>query len=193
MTFYALILFIHIGSAFFLFAGLILECTAFSFFRRTTEPGAIQQWIRVASFSAKVYGPAIGLIILSGGYLGSVLKAWNQAWLPASFLTLVVAGLGGAAVTAPRIRILKKTDVRPGSTLTTELKMRIQDPILIASARIRVALVLGVLLLMVSKVDLRATLLIALSALVLGFVASVPLWKQRPRLAGNNGGPSATL
>jgi hypothetical protein len=64
--------------------------------------------------------------------------------------------------------------------------MRIQDPILIASVRIRVALVLGVLLLMVSKVDLRASLLIALSALVLGFVASVPLWKQRPHLAGNN-------
>lgn len=186
MTFYAFVLFLHIASAFFLFAGLVLEWTAFRFLCRTTDLAGIQQWVGTAGFSAKLYGPAIGLILLSGGYLGGVLKAWSQAWLPASLFVLVVAGLIGAALAAPRVRALKKLNLRPGVALTTEARARLEDPVLIASSRIRVALVLGVLLLMVTKVDLHLSVVISISALAIGFVAAVALWKRRPPLAASN-------
>jgi hypothetical protein len=190
MTFYAFVLFIHIASAFFLFAGLVLEWTAFHFVSRTADPGGTQQWVRTAALSAKLYGPAIGLILLSGGYLGGVLKLWSQAWLPASLLVLVVAGVLGATLAAPRVRALKKLSIRPGDVIAANVRARIQDPVLIASSRIRVALVLGVLLLMVTKVDLHLSVLISASALATGLVAAVPLWKRRPNLAANNSQPS---
>jgi hypothetical protein len=186
MTFYAFVVFIHIASAFFLFAGLVLEWVAFHFLSGTVNSGGIPQWVRTAGFSAKLYGPAIGLILLSGGYLGDVLKAWSQAWLPASLFVLVVAGLIGAAFAAPRVRALKKLNLRPGAALTTEARARIQDPVLMASSRIRVALVLGVLLLMVTKVDLHRSVVISICALAIGLVAAVPLWKRRPGLAASN-------
>jgi hypothetical protein len=178
--------FIHIASAFFLFAGLVLEWTAFHFLSRTADLGGIQQWVRKAGFSAKLYGPAIGLILLSGGYLGAVLKVWSQAWLPASLLVLVVAGIIGAALAAPRVRALKKLNLRPGGALTTDLRTRIQDPILIASSRIRIGLVLAVLLLMVTKADLHLSVAISISALAIGLVAAIPLWKRRPGLAATD-------
>jgi hypothetical protein len=186
MTFYAFVLFIHIASAFFLFAGLVLEWTAFHFLCRTPDSGGIQQWARTAGFSAKLYGPTIGLILLSGGYLGAVLKAWNQAWLPASLLVMVVAGVIGAVLAAPRVRALKKLNVPSGGAVTADVRARIQDPVLIASSRIRVALVFGVLLLMVSKVDLRLSVVISISTLAIGLVVAIPLWKRRPGLASSN-------
>jgi Predicted integral membrane protein (DUF2269) len=186
MTFYAFVLFIHIASAFFLFAGLVLEWTAFSFLCRTTDVGGIQQWARTAGFSAKLYGPAIGLILLSGGYLGGVLKAWSQPWLPASLLVLVIAGVIGAALAAPRVRALKKLNLPSGGGVTADVRARVRDPILIASSRIRVALILGVLLLMVTKVDLHLSVAISVSALAIGLVSAIPLWKRRPGLAASN-------
>ena len=186
MTFYAFVLFIHIARAFFLFAGLVLEWTAFHFLSRSVDHGGVQQWVLTAAFSTKVYGPAIGLILLSGGYLGGVLKAWNQAWLPASLLVLVAAGLVGVTLTAPRVRALKKLGLPLQGAITMDVRARIQDPVLIASSRIRVALVLGVLLLMVSKVDLRVSVLISISALAIGLIASAPRWKQRVKLAASN-------
>jgi hypothetical protein len=73
MTLYALILFVHIAGAFFLFAGLSLQWMAFSSLRRGAGSDHIRQWVRLAAFSARLYGPAIGVVILSGGYLGAVL------------------------------------------------------------------------------------------------------------------------
>jgi len=69
MTLYALILFVHIASAFFLFAGLSLQWLAFSQLRRSSGATQVKQWVRLAAFSARLYGPAIGVVILSGDIL----------------------------------------------------------------------------------------------------------------------------
>jgi hypothetical protein len=184
MTFYAFILFVHIASAFILFGALLLESLAFGSLRRTADASALRQWIPVAAMSPRLSGPASGLILLSGAYLGHVLKAWDQAWLSASLIALVAAGIIGLSVTSPRIRVLSRIPVA-GGIISADLRTRVQDPVLLASVRVRLALVLAILLVMVGKVNLGASLLIIVSALLLGLAASVPLWKHRTKLAEN--------
>jgi hypothetical protein len=183
MTFYALILFLHIAGAFFLFAGLLLEWVSFRSLQYAADTPQASQWLRLASLSARLYGPAIGLIILSGGYLGYVLKGWDQAWLPASFLTLVLVAIVGLVATAPRLRAIHKEMAEGRGPLAAKTILRFHDPVLQASVRFRAALVLGILFLMVSKVSLLPALLVLLAALVVGLVAAVFSWKAAQKAA----------
>ena len=52
---------------------------------------------------------------------------------------------------------------------------------LLASVRIRVALVLGVLLLIVSKLSLGPSLLVITCAAAMGLVIALPAWRRAPR------------
>jgi hypothetical protein len=183
MTLYALILFVHIASAFFLFAGLTLQWIAFSALRRVPGAAQTQHWVQLAAFSSRLYGPCIGLVILSGGYLGAPLKAWNQAWLPGSFLGLLVVGAIGLALTEPRVRAIRKRMTGGGAEVSTELMERLQDPVLLASVRVRVALVLGVLFLMVSKVNLVPTTAVLLFSLIAGLVLAAFSWRPARKAA----------
>jgi hypothetical protein len=183
MTLYALILFVHIASAFFLFAGLTLQWMAFSVLRRGAGAAHTCQWVRLAAFSARLYGPSIGLVILSGGYLGSALKAWNQAWLPGSFLALLVIGAIGVAISEPRVRALQKRMAANGAEPPGEVMERLQDPVLLASVRVRMALILGVLFLMVSKVNLVPTIVVLLLSLIAGLVIAAFSWRPARKAA----------
>jgi hypothetical protein len=178
MTLYALILFSHIAGAFFLFAGLALEWTAIAFFRRGLDTGQARMWISLASVASRLYGPALGVILLSGGYLGTKMKAWDQGWTPVAVVTLFVIGLLGAVLTAPRIRAIRKALQENSNTVSTVLRTRLHDALLLTSVRMRVALVFGVLLLMVSKVSLGPSLITMACATTLGLVIALPAWRR---------------
>src|SRR5208282_1982948 len=109
MTLYALILFSHIASAFFLFAGLALEWAAVSYLRRNTPRFRGDSSLHLAGVAPRIYGPALGVILLSGGYLGSKIGGFSQGWVLVSLVTLFLIGIIGVAFTAPRYRALLKT------------------------------------------------------------------------------------
>ena len=96
MTLYSLLLFAHIAGALFLFAGLALEWVLISFLRRNPELAPFSAWGRLFSVAPRLYGPALGVILLSGGYLGAQMRAWEQGWIRVSFVTLFIIGLIGA-------------------------------------------------------------------------------------------------
>jgi hypothetical protein len=95
-------LFAHIASAFFLFAGLAVESTLISFLRRNPDLAPFPAWSRLFSIAPRLYGPSLGVLLLSGGYLGAQMSSWGQGWIRVSFVTLFVVGLLGATLTAPR-------------------------------------------------------------------------------------------
>jgi hypothetical protein len=185
MTFYSLVVFSHIAGAFFLFAGLALEGTAVGLLRRNPDPAYVPAWIRLASVAPRLYGPALGVILLSGGYLATKIKGWEEGWVRVSFLTLIVIGLIGAVLTGPRARAIRKLLAdrlaERSATASAELQTRLQDPVLLASVRLRVTLVLGVLLLMASKVGLHTSLIVIACATALGLVIALPAWRRAPQ------------
>lgn len=178
MTLYAFILFSHIAGAFFLFAGLALEWAAISFLLRDPDPVQTKSWVHIAGVAPRFYGPAIGIIFLSGTYQGMRMKAWGQGWIGVALVTLFVIGSIGLALTGPRIRAAMKTLRDSPTGVSTVLRDRLHDPMLLASVRLRIVLVLGVLLLMVSKVNLPDSLVIIACATAIGMVMALSAWRR---------------
>jgi Predicted integral membrane protein (DUF2269) len=176
MTLYALILFSHIAGAFFLFAGLALEWAAVSYLRKNPARVQADASLQFAGLAPRLYGPALGVILLSGGYLGSKIDGFSQGWVLVSLVTLLLIGTIGVAFTAPRFRALLKTFVEKSRDMSYQ--GRRHDPILLASVRFRIALVLGVVLLMVSKLNLRLSLVTMACAAALGILVALPAWRR---------------
>jgi hypothetical protein len=176
MTLYALILFSHIAGAFFLFAGLALESAAVSYLRK--NPARVQRdsSLHFLGLAPRLYGPALGVILLSGGYLGSKIDGFRQGWVLVSLVTLFFIGIIGVAFTAPRFRALLKTFGEKSQDMSYQ--DRRHDPILLASVRFRMALVFGVVLLMVSKLNLRLSLVTMAWAVALGILVALPAWRR---------------
>ena len=178
MTLYALILFSHIAGAFFLFAGLALEWAAVSYLRKNPARVQADSSLHLAGLAPRLYGPALGVILLSGGYLGSKIEGFSQGWVLVSLVTLFFIGIIGPVFTAPRFRALRKTFGEKSQD--PSYQSRRHDPILLASVRFRIALVLGVVLLMVSKLNLRLSLVTMACAAALGTLVALAAWRRSP-------------
>lgn len=63
------------------------------------------------------------------------------------------------------------------SGFSTELVARVRDPLLIASWRVRVAIVLGIVFLMTGKPGMWESVLLVLVAVVVGVFSSLPAWR----------------
>jgi hypothetical protein len=88
-----------------------------------------------------------------------------------------MVGAIGVGMSEPRMRAIRKRMVANGTELSADTMERLHDPVLVASVRIRVALVLGILFLMVSKVNLVLTVLVLLFGLVVGLVTAAFSWR----------------
>jgi hypothetical protein len=177
MTSYSVLVFAHIAAAFFLFAGLLLESVVIGFLRRNPDLAPFRAWSRIVSLAPRLYGPALGVILLSGGYLGSQMSAWGQGWIRVSLLTLLIIGAIGGS-TSGRIGTISKL-LRDASDFTAEiLPAKLNDPVLIASGRVRIALVFGVLMLMVGKLPFVPSLIIVAVAAAFGVISALPAWKR---------------
>jgi uncharacterized membrane protein len=179
MTLYALILFSHVAGAFFLFAGLALEWTAIGYLRTNLDRSQTEAWIHLAKIASWCYGPAIGVVLFSGGYLASKMGG-SQGWILVSFVTLLAIGLIGAIFTRPRVRAIQKSAKENTDRISTTLQNRLQNPVLVASVRLRVALVFGVVLLMVSKLNMRLSLITIACATAVGMIAALGARRPSP-------------
>jgi hypothetical protein len=177
MTLYALILFSHVAGAFFLFAGLALEWLAVRYMRKNLESSQADSWIHLARVAPRFYGPALGVVLFSGGYLASRMGG-NQGWTLVSFITLLVIGVTGAVFTGPRVRAIWKASKESTARVSKVFQNRLHDPVLLASVRLRISLVFGVVLLMVSKPSTRLSLFTIGAATALGMLAALPAWRR---------------
>src|SRR5580693_423316 len=178
MTFYSVLVFTHITAAFFLFGGLLLEMVVIGFLRRNPDLAGFRAWGRIFSLAPRLYGPALGILLLSGGYLGAQMSAWAQGWIRVSFVTLFVIGAIGG-LTSSRLGIIRTLLGEATDSSTRILPAKVSDPILIASVRMRIALVFGVVLLMVSKLPLEPSVAVIAIAAAIGVIAALPAWKGR--------------
>ncbi len=102
----------------------------------------------------------------------------NQGWILVSFISLLVIGVIGAVFTGPRVRAILKRSRENGDRFSTDFQLRLQDPVLVASVRLRIALVFGVVLLMVSKLNTKFSVVTIAAAAALGMIAALPAWRR---------------
>ena len=81
------------------------------------------------------------------------------------------------AIVGPRRARLSAAIAKGGGALPAELVALLRDPLLVASWRVRFALLAGLLFEMTVKPDLRGDVIVMGGTALLGLLWSVPLWR----------------
>jgi hypothetical protein len=98
--------------------------------------------------------------------------AWGpKGWIIAAFASLIVLAVVGAVGTGMRMARLEAAISRAQGELAGDLARRLQDPVLLTSLRIRMAIMLGVAFLMTVKPTFIAAVVVVVLAASIGWLA----------------------
>jgi hypothetical protein len=187
MTLYLLVLFVHVTAVLGMFAALSFEVFSLFHLRRVSTLTEARHWIEPVPGLPLVAAGSLLVILFSGVYLTLKMSAFGLAWPKVTIAAfLLMAPLG--ALTAKRLRALRRASADT-QAFNSELLRRLQDPILKISLGIRIAVFLGIVLLMVAKPELWESVGIVGASIVLGFLSSFLAWGGSGALSA----PSADL
>jgi len=175
MTLYSVALFVHVLSALGIVAALSLAAVTLGRLRRATTANEARVWIEFAPGAPALAIVSLVFLLLSGIFMTSQISGWTLAWPRVAMgALLLIAPLG--AVTGRRLRAAQIA-CAANKPNESEIIAKLRDPFLVFSMNIRIALVLGIVLLMTAKPELRQSLGIVVSSVFLGFVAMV-FWRR---------------
>lgn len=186
MTLYTLALFLHVVGAVLLFVTLTLEGIALRQVRRATTAAELRAAASVADLTGR-FGPAsVVLILVPALYM--VVTAWGPTpWVLtalAAWLLIAVFGTVGGV----RLALFGRAAAAEVGPLPPALVARLRDPLLVASWRVRAAMLLGVLFLMSNKPGALGAPLAIVVAAAIGAAASLPAWRSSGAPDVNSGG-----
>lgn len=171
MTLYALILFLHLAGVVTLFLAFGIEWAAISFLGKANSSEEAQTWLRLGRLAPLINGPALLVVILSGGYLASISHVFRQGWIPASFIGIGVVALLGGAINAPKLRAIRLAIPKGGDALSAALRTKL----LPVSVRLRTFAALGIVFMMVAKLPFGQSVLAVVGGFALGLLFSIPV------------------
>jgi hypothetical protein len=142
-------LFVHLVAMSGLVSALSLGALALFSLRRTATAADARTWIGLMPGLTMLAIGSLVVLLLSGGYLTDRMSAWTLALPKLTVAVLIVIAAFGA-VSGSRLRALRRVGGSPRMT-ETEFRARLHDPILKVSLGIRIALVVGTVLIMTAK------------------------------------------
>jgi len=175
---YQLALFLHIIGGFGLIAAITVEAIGLRGLRRAAQRNDALVWLGISRGIVMRLAPAsLGLILVTGLYM--VATAWGpRGWILVALASLLLLGVIGAFGTGLRMARIGPAVGRAQGPLSDELRSTLRDPILLMSLRVRLAMVLGVVLVMTVKPSAGASLLVIVLAIGLGLLAGqIPVTK----------------
>jgi hypothetical protein len=173
MTFYSVILFVHVAGALALFMALGLEWTSLRHLQDSGTMEQIRAWGNVSTVVRSLSIFATLAILLPGGYLAAKMTSWSQPWIQISMGATLLIGAAASAVTGPRMRAIRSACAAGNGEVSAALRVRLSDPFLWVSLQFRVALALGIVFLMTTRPELEGALAVIGAALAVGLVASL--------------------
>lgn len=175
MSKYTFVLFIHVASALLLFIAFGIEWATVTYLRQASTPAEAQMWLRYGRFSPVLNGPALAVLVLTGGYLASVLGAMKLGWIPGSLVGIAIVMLFGVVINVPKMRRIRLALPAGGEALTAAL----QNKMLPISVRVRTFVALSIVFMMATKVRFEYCLLALLCGVVLGLLLSIPFLTRK--------------
>ena len=171
MDLYHLAVFLHILGAFGLVAALAIEAIALRGLRDATQAESARPWLG-AIRALRIMAPAsIALILVMGLYL--MATTWGgKPWILTAILGLVAVAVIGGVLSGTRMARIGPAVGQARGALSPDLQRSLQDPILVLSSRVRLALVVGILFLMTLKPSWLASIIVLVIAAALGVLAS---------------------
>lgn len=171
MTLYSAVLFVHVASAFGIVAALSLAAMTLARLRRATTAGEARLWIEFAPGVPALAIISLVFLLLSGIYMTVQMSGWGLAWTRVAMGALIlIAPLG--AVTGRRLRAIQIA-CAASKPNESEILAKLRDPFLVLSMNMRIALVLGIVLLMTARPELRQSVGVVVSSIFLGFASTV--------------------
>ena len=169
---YPFALFLHIVGAFGLIAAVTLEAIGLRGLRHATQADEARMWLSISRRLVIRLAPAsLGLILLTGLFMTAV--AWGaKGWIVTAFASLILLAVVGAFGTGMRMARLEPALNQAQGELTDDVRRRLLDPVLLTSLRVRMAIILGVALLMTVKPTLIAAIIVVVLAAALGWLAA---------------------
>lgn len=187
MTFYSFVLFVHITAVLGLSAALSFEVLSLFHLRRASTLTEGRRWIAPVPGLPLIAAGSLLVIFFSGIYLAMRMSAFELAWPKVTLgALLLIASLG--AVTGRRMRAIRRA-CADTKAINSELLRRLQDPFLKISLGIRIAVVLGIVLLMAAKPELWESISVVGTSVVLGLLSSLLAWRR----SGSLSAPSADI
>ena len=178
MIIYGYIVFLHLAAMAFLFMGYGLEWTGTAFLRNATTAQAARSGLGTYRVSLPMSGPALLVLILSGGFLAGVTGASKEGWVLGTALGIIVALFIGFALVMPRMKRIKAALPAGDGPLSVEALDKVQDGVLITLIRVRAFIALGIVYLMTLKPALIMSLAVLFGAIVLGILFSATAWSK---------------
>jgi len=170
MTIRSIALFVHVLGMLMLFVGLAAEWLSLETLRRSngeTSPLAVSV-LRALPRSAGISG---GLLLLSGIYMAARVAVWDFAWVRLSFVALIAIAILGRVALRPVVRDIQQS---PGDrSQSLRLRQHASGAFLQASLRVRVAIALAIVYLMIDKPEALASVAVVGVALAIGAVLSL--------------------
>jgi hypothetical protein len=174
MTIYSAVLFVHVASALGIFAALSFEAATLRRLRASPGSREARVWLEYSPDLPAWGLAAFVFMLFSGIYLATEMSGWPLAWVRVAMGTLILlaplGGISGRKMRAIRLACAANQAEQPG------FPGMLRDPFLKFSINLRIALVLGVVLLMTSKPDLLESLGAIVGFAVLGLVSTAVFW-----------------
>jgi hypothetical protein len=176
MTFYSGMIFVHVVSAFGIFAVLCLEAVALLHLRGAASVNEARGWADFISGLPAWTAASFLFLLFSGIYLIAEGVGWATAWPKVALGALVLIGPLGAA-SGQRMRAIRAVC---SAEIPNEFDLwgKLRDPLLKFSMNIRVAVVVGIVLLMTAKPDLLESLAIVAASAILGAASTFLFWRR---------------
>jgi len=176
MTLYSLILFVHVTAVLGLCAALSFEVLSLFHLRRVSTLTEARGWIEPVPGLPVVAVGCLLVVLFSGIYLVMRMSAFGLAWPRVTVgALLLIAPLG--ALTGRRMRGIRRA-CADATAINSELLSRLRDPFLKISLGIRIAVFVGIVLLMAAKPELWESVSIVGTFVVLGLLSSFLHWRR---------------
>lgn len=179
MSIYSLALFVHIISDITLFIGIGAQLLVLLTLRRARDMSQVNTVVGLIRITDGMGMLGALFTILSGFYMARTVWGVETGWVLVTLgsIFLIIGPLIGAII-EPRTRALLKIakEAQQASPIPPALWSRIHDPLLGAAIQTNLAVVIGIVFLMTNKPSLTVSLIIPVTALVLGVVSGLPLW-----------------
>ena len=172
MSLYSIAVFLHVVGALGLFVGIGLEQVSLFSLRRATTTTQARDWLAVLGGLRRVDAPS-GLTILVTGFYMMFTRWGHQAWIGLAILGMVAMAILSIGITARRAAGIKTTLIDSNGPISSELRARLHDRALHASASFRAAIALGIVFNMTVKPATAGAVAALGVALILGGLAAV--------------------
>jgi hypothetical protein len=170
-------LFIHIVGGLGWFVALGLEWTGLRQMRSATLPQQVRDWMGIIKSAWRLGFVAMLAIVITGTY--PMLTGWRGvAWSNVSLGALALVVLLSQVLSGPRIASIEHALATEKGPVSQSFHDLANQPLLWISLQIRIAIALGIVLLMAAKPDVGGALLILGVAIVLGLTAALPFLRH---------------